>query len=83
MGRIAGASRGAIDGHGREAIDYEFALRSRVKEVEWEVEAASLKQFGTLRLLEAPFFLLDNGLIFQSPVRFLFNCQVEHVDVPS
>jgi hypothetical protein len=37
-----------IDGHGREAIDYEFALRSRVKKAERAMEAASLKRFGPL-----------------------------------
>jgi hypothetical protein len=49
---------------------YEFALRSRVKKAERAVEAASLKRFGTLRLVEAPVLLSDNGLIFQSPVQY-------------
>ena len=58
-----------IDCHGREAIDYEFAPRSRVKKAERAMEAACLKRFGTLRLVEVPVLLSDNGLIFQSPVQ--------------
>jgi transposase InsO family protein len=59
-----------IDCHDRKVIGYEFALRSRAKEVEWEVEAACLTGFGTLRLVEAPFLLSDNGLIFQCLVQY-------------
>jgi putative transposase len=69
VGRWLAHLAAVIDCHGREAIDYKFALRSRAKEAERAMEAACLKQFGTLRLLEAPFFLSDNGLIFQRPVQ--------------
>jgi putative transposase len=43
-----------IDCHDREIMGYEFALRSRAKEVERAVEAARLRGFGTLRLMNAP-----------------------------
>ena len=55
-----------IDCHDREIVGYEFALRSRAKEVERAVEAACLERFGTLRPMTAPVLRSDNGLIFQS-----------------
>lgn len=55
-----------IDGHDREVIGYEFALRSRAKEAERAIEAACLQRFGTLRPAGAPVRRSDNGLIFQS-----------------
>jgi len=58
------------DCHGREPIGYEFAIRSRVKKAERAVEAACLKRFGTLRLVETPVLLSDNGLIFQRLVHY-------------
>ncbi len=55
-----------IDSHGRAVIGYEFALRSRAKEVERAVEAAYVARLGTLRPEVAPVFRSDNGLIFHS-----------------
>ena len=55
-----------IDCHDREIVGYEFALRSRAKEVKQAVEAACLARFGTLRPAGAPVLRSDNGLIFQS-----------------
>ena len=63
-----------IDCHDREAIGYEFALRSRAKEAERAVEAACLARFGTLRPVGTPVLRSDNGLIFQSR-RFRRACQ--------
>ena len=55
-----------IDCHDREVMAYEFALRSRAKEVERAVEAACLQRFGTLRPADTSVLRNDNGLIFQS-----------------
>ena len=56
-----------IDGHDREIIGYEFALRGRAKEAERALEAACLTRFGTLRPQgQTPVLRSDNGLIFQS-----------------
>ena len=54
------------DCHDREVIGYEFALRSRAKQVERAVEAACLRRFGILRPVGAPVLSSVNGLIFQS-----------------
>ena len=63
-----------IDGHDREVIGYEFALRSRAKEAERAVEAACLQRLGSLRPVGAPVLRSDNGLIFQSH-RFRQTCR--------
>ena len=62
-----GHLRAVIDGHDREIIGYEFALRGRAKEAERAIEAACLARFGTLRpVAPTPVLRSDNGLIFQS-----------------
>ncbi|WNM63970.1 integrase core domain-containing protein [Candidatus Nitrospira neomarina] len=56
-----------IDGHDRELIGYEFALRGRAKEAEQALEAGCIARFGTLRPVgPTPVLRSDNGLIFQS-----------------
>ena len=56
-----------IDGHDREIIGYELALRGRAKEAERAIEAAGLARFGPLRpVAPTPVLRSDNGLIFQS-----------------
>ena len=64
-----------IDGHDRELIGNEFAVRSRAKEAERALEAAGLARFGTLRPAgPTPQVRSDNGLIFQSR-RFRAACR--------
>lgn len=56
-----------IDCHDREIMGYEFALRSRAKEEERDLEVACLSRFDTLRPVgSTPVLRSDNGLIFQS-----------------
>jgi putative transposase len=56
-----------IDGHDREIVGDEFALKGRAKEAERALEHACLKRFGTLRPAEqTPVIRSDNGLVFQS-----------------
>ncbi|WNM63966.1 integrase core domain-containing protein [Candidatus Nitrospira neomarina] len=55
-----------IDGHDREMIGYEFALRGRAKEAERVIESACLARCGTVRPGGmTPVLRRDNGLIFQ------------------
>jgi putative transposase len=64
-----------IDGHDREIIGYEFALRGRAQEAERALEQACLARFGTLRPTgPTPVIRSDNGLIFQSK-RFRAACR--------
>ncbi len=66
-----------IDGHDREVIGHEFALRGRAqaKEAEWALGEVCLERFGTLRTAGAtPVVRSDNGLIYQSR-RFRAACR--------
>lgn len=64
-----------IDGHDREIMGDEFALRGRAQEAERAIDAACLARFGTLRPIGAtPALRSDNGVIFQSR-RFRQTCR--------